>query len=163
MKRATRQRLWLWLGVGMLLALAGWQLQREQNNAPGSLLALDPATISRVALSLQNGPLEHYEKRAGHWWRTDGPPARADDGRLGELADTASAPVLSWRQASAFDPAKIGLQPPLAVLQLDGQQLAFGEMAVTGPLRYVRVGERIALVSLRYTPRPVHAIHVSTQ
>jgi hypothetical protein len=39
------------------------------------------------------------------------------------------------------------------VLTLDGQTLAFGINAVTGPQRYVRVGERVALVSARYMPR----------
>jgi hypothetical protein len=39
-------------------------------------------------------------------------------------------------------------------LELDGRSLDFGTTAVTGPLRYVRVGARIALVPLRYTPRP---------
>ncbi|MDN4481915.1 hypothetical protein QQX02_13370, partial [Demequina sp. EGI L300058] len=53
-----------------------------------------------------------------------------------------------------FDAAKLGLAPPLAQLALDGQVLDFGTTAVTGPLRYVRAGHRIALVPLRYTPRP---------
>jgi hypothetical protein len=95
----------------------------------------------------------HYEKHAGHWWRIDGTPARAIDGRLDELAGTAAASVLSWRPASDFDPAKIGLVPPRAVLDLDGQALEFGETSVTGPQHYVRVGQRIALVSERYMPR----------
>jgi hypothetical protein len=61
--------------------------------------------------------------------------------------------VLSWRPAGDFDLAKIGLAPPRAVLQLDGQSLAFGVNAVTGPQHYVHVGQRIALVSSRYMPR----------
>jgi hypothetical protein len=69
------------------------------------------------------------------------------------MADTAAAHVLSWRPASDFDLAKIGLAPPKAVLDLDGQTLEFGETSVTGPQHYVRVGQRIALVSERYMPR----------
>ena len=154
MKRAARQRGFLLLGVALLLILALWQYRRDQAAAPGSLLALDPTSITQVELRLQHAPVEHYAKRGNHWWRTDGTPRRSDDGRLDELTQIAQAPVLSWRPARDFNPAKIGLQPPLAVLRLDGQTLEFGETSVTGPQRYVRVASRVALVSVRYTPRP---------
>jgi hypothetical protein len=153
MKRATRQRLWLIVGAVVLAAVAGWQWQRDNDEAPGTLLKLAPETITSVALGIGTHPEEHYVKRDGHWWRIDGAPSRADDGRLGELADTAAAAVLSWRPLSDFVPAKIGLAPPLAVLSLDGQRLEFGETSVTGPQRYVRVGDRVALISIRYMPR----------
>ncbi|MFC5742520.1 hypothetical protein [Dyella tabacisoli] len=154
MKRATRTRLSLLLGVSALLALTGWQLQRDQQHAKETLLSIAPEAITQIELSLQGTPTEHYAKRDGHWWRTDGTPTRADEGRLGELTEIAAASVLSWRPLSDFDPAKIGLTKPLAVLSLDGQRLEFGEVSVTGPQRYVRVGTRVALVSMRYTPRP---------
>jgi len=153
MKRATRQRLWLAGIVAALLVVAGWQRQQDRAQATGTLLALDPASVNSVALAIGNGNTEHFARRDGHWWRTDGTPARADDGRLGELADTAAAAVLSWRPLHDFDPARIGLATPVAVLTLDGQRLEFGETSVTGPQRYVRVGDRVALISVRYTPR----------
>ena len=155
MKRAARQRVFLLCAVLVLLALAGWQLQRDASRENGSLTALDPATISHVSLTLHGAATLHYEKRGdGHWWRTDDTPKRvADDDRLNDLTDIAAAHVLSWRPLGDFDPAKIGLSPPRAVLDLDGQSLAFGVSAVTGPQHYVRVGQRIALVSSRYMPR----------
>lgn len=153
MKRAARQRLFLFLAVLGLLALAGWQWRHETHD--DTLTSLDPATISHITLSLPGAAPLHYEKRAdGHWWHMDGTPTRVpDDSRLRDIADIAAAPVLSWRQASDFDLAKIGLAPPHAILQLDGQSLAFGVNAVIGPQRYVHVGQRIALVSSRYMPR----------
>lgn len=153
MKRTTRQRLILLLAVLALLGLAGWQLQRDARNDAGTLTSIDPASITHIRLTLPGAPTQHYEKRAGHWWRTDGAPARAIDARLSDLADTAAAHVLSWRPASDFELAKIGLMPAKAVLDLDGQTLEFGEASVTGPQHYVRVGERVALVSSRYMPR----------
>ena len=153
MKRATRQRLILLLAVLALLVLAGWQLQRDARNETGPLTAIDPARVTHIMLTLPGAPAMHYEKRDGHWWRTDGTPTRANDARLSDLADAAAAHVLSWRPASDFDPAKIGLAPPKAILDLDGQTLEFGESSVTGPQHYVRVGQRIALVSERYMPR----------
>ncbi len=155
MKRAARQRTLLLLAVLALLALVGWQLQRDANRENGRLTTLDPATISHISLALPGSPTLHYEKRGdGHWWRTDGEARRvADDDRLNDLTDIAGARVLGWRPLSDFEPAKIGLSPPRAVLDLDGQSLAFGVSAVTGPQLYVQVGQRVALVSSRYMPR----------
>lgn len=154
MKRTARQRLILLAAVAALLLLAGWQWQRDLRHAPGTLLRLDPAAISRVTLGLGDAPPRHYEKRDGHWWRIDGAPVRVDDSRLNQLADIAAAPVRHWRPASDFDPTRIGLQPPRMLLVLDGQRVAFGVTSVTGPQRYVQVGPQVALVSIRYTPRP---------
>lgn len=153
MKRATRRRAWLVAGVLAIVAIAGWQWRQDRAQASDTLLTLDPASVHDIALAIGSGSTEHFTRRDGHWWRTDGTPARADDGRLGELAETASADVLSWRPLHDFDPAKIGLAAPVAVLTLDGQRLEFGETSVTGPQRYVRVGDRVALISVRYTPR----------
>ncbi len=153
MKRAARQRLLLLFAVLALLVLAGWQLQRDARNQTGPLTSIDPASVTHITLTLPGAPAMHYAKRDGHWWRTDGTPARANDARLGDLADTAAAHVLSWRPSSDFELAKIGLAPPKAALDLDGQTLEFGESSVTGPQHYVRVGQRVALVSARYMPR----------
>jgi hypothetical protein len=152
MRRQARQR-WITLGVALvLLALAAAQYLHDQRQAPGTLLALDPDAIAKVTLTLTGQPPETYRRHDGHWWQADG--RRADDGRLQELTGIAQAPVIGWRPAADFDAAKIGLAPPVAQLKLDDQSLEFGTTAVTGPLRYVRVGARIALVPLRYTPRP---------
>ena len=155
MKRAQRRNLFLLLGVLVLLGVAGWQLQRDASRETGPLTMLNPATITQISLTLPGAaPLDYRKHDDGHWWRTDGTPGRvAKDDRLDDLAGIAAAHVLSWRPASDFDPAKIGLQPPRAVLVLDGARLEFGESSVTGPQHYVRVGDRVALVSSRYMPR----------
>ncbi|MGN6280274.1 hypothetical protein [Frateuria sp.] len=152
MRRKARQR-WIVGAIALaLLALAVVQYLHDQRQAPGTLLDLDPTAIASVTLTLSGQPPESYRRLDGHWWQSDG--KRADDGRLQELTEIAQAPVVSWRPATDFQAGKIGLAPPVARLTLDGQVLDFGTTAVTGPLRYVRVGERIALVPLRYTPRP---------
>ena len=151
MKRVARSRLLLLLGVAALVALALWQWRRDERDAPGSLLALDPAAITQVTLQLGDAPATHYTKRGSHWWRDDG--RRADGRYLDSLTAVAGAPVLQWRHASDFDAAKIGLVPPKAVLTLDGLRLAFGAVSATGPQCYVQVGERVALVSLRFMPQ----------
>ncbi|UGB37868.1 hypothetical protein [Frateuria soli] len=152
MRRKARQR-WIVAAIALaLLALAAVQYLHDQRETPGTLLGLDPAAINSVALVLPGQPPARYRRHDGHWWQADG--RRADDGRLQELTEIAQAPVIGWRSTAEFDVAKVGLAPPLAQLTLDGHALDFGTTAVTGPLRYVRVGNRIALVPLRYTPRP---------
>lgn len=153
MKRSIRRRGLFALVVLALLLAAGWQLQRDAASDDQVLTPLDPASIQRITLTLPGAQTLHYQKRGGHWWRIDGTPTPANDARLGDLTDTASAPVLVWRPVSDFDSARIGLSPPRAVLQLDGMTLAFGEASVTGPQHYVRVGQRVALISARYMPR----------
>ena len=154
MRRASRQRLIVLTITTALLGAALWQWQRDARAAPGTLLGRDAASVQRIALDLAGAPTAHYEKRDGHWWRVDGTPRRDDDGRLDELADIASAHVLRWRPAGDFALARIGLAPPAAVVTLDGERVAFGETSVTGPQRYVLVGQRIALVPAHYMPRP---------
>lgn len=158
MRRSARTRLYLLLGVAALLALTLWQWRRDARNAPGNLLALDPAAVTQVTLQLGDTVAVHYAKRDGHWWRGDG--QRADDRYLDTLTAAATAAVLQWRAASDFDAARIGLAPPRAVLTLDGQRLAFGAMSATGPQCYVQSGARIALVSLRYLPQAPGQQHV---
>jgi hypothetical protein len=155
MKRAQRRNLFLLLAVLALLGVAGWQMQRDARLETGTLTALDPASITRVRLTLPGAaPLDYQRRGDGHWWRTDGTPGRvADDDRLDDITGIAAAHVLSWRPASDFEASKIGLAPPRAVLVLNGEKLEFGESSVTGPQHYVRVGDRVALVSSRYMPR----------
>ncbi|HEY9131606.1 MAG TPA: hypothetical protein VIM98_07590 [Dyella sp.] len=157
MKRKARQRIVLLLGVAVLVMAAAWQWQRDRQQEPGTLLSLDPAEVTRIGLQFQQAPMHRYSRHDdGHWWTADeGPAMRADDGRLAELSQIAAAAVLQWRPLQDFSPQKIGLAPPLAVLELDGRRVEFGETSVTGPQRYVRVDGRVALVPLRYTPRPM--------
>jgi hypothetical protein len=157
MRRSVRKRFGLLLAAVAVLAFAGWQWRHDAQKSPGLLLPLDPASITHVSLRIGSTPAENYSRRDGHWYRVDGTPVRADDGRLGELTETTAASVLRWRPASDFDPARIGLQPPAATLTLDGHVLDFGEMSVTGPQCYVRAGNRVALISIRYMPRPARA------
>lgn len=162
MRRTARHRLWLCCGAAVLVALGAWQWRLAARTAPGTLLTRDPADIRHVAIGFQGHRASHFARRDGHWWHTDGTPRPADDGRLDELARLAAAPVIRWRPAHAFDPARIGLAPPSAVLTLDGETLEFGGTAAIGPMNYVRVGDRIALVSVRDTPRPARADAVET-
>ena len=163
MKRAVRRQLAFAAVVLALLAAAWWQLRSDRAAAPDTLLAIDPAAITRVDLRIGNAS-EHYLKRDGHWWRTDQSKLlRADDLRLGELTRIAAAPVQNWRSADSYDPAKIGLNPAKATLDLDGHALIFGSMTAIGQACYVRAGQQVAIVSLRYMPRSAQSASIKAE
>jgi hypothetical protein len=164
MKRAARRQLWLLAAVIAVMGAAWWQLRSDQLAAPGTLLPINPDAITRVDLQMGNAAAEHYVKRNGHWWHVDASTSTpADDLRLRELARIAAAPVQSWDRADSYDPAKIGLSPPQARLDLDGQSIRFGGMTAIGQNAYAQVGDRVGIVSLRFMPRSAQSQNIKAQ
>ncbi len=132
MKRAARQRL------GILLSPC-WRCSRWRAGSGNATRATHTAadragagSISRIALRSAARPPCITKSATATGGSTDGAAARADDGRLAELADTAAAPVLSWRPASDFEPAKIGLTPPQAVLAWTAKRSSSAKPPVPG-------------------------------
>ncbi|WP_448096058.1 hypothetical protein [Luteibacter yeojuensis] len=136
--------------VILLGAVAGQWRADEIQAREHTLTALDPETVKHIEVSLKGLPAQRFERRDGHWTAPDGP---VDEGRAQELATLAATPVSAWVPASGFDPAKIGLAPPLAVLILDGTRIEFGEMTALGKQRYARVAGRVAFVPAQALPR----------
>jgi hypothetical protein len=163
MKRAVRRQLWLLMAVVVLLLAAWWQIRADRASAPGTLLPISPDKITRVTLDAGNASAEHYVKRGEHWYADEPTSMRADDKRLAELVRIVAAPVQSWQPANNYDLAKIGLAPPQAKLQLDGETLRFGAMTAIGQNVYVQVGERVGIVSLRYMPRSAQSTSIQAQ
>jgi hypothetical protein len=140
------------LALVVLLGLVGWQWRADQAEAAAhTLTPLEPSQVRRIDLAMPHLPDQHLHWRNGVWVQQDG--RAADAGWAGELAALAETPVAEWRPLADFRPAAIGLEPPSAVLTLDGTRLEFGEMAALDRRRYVRVGNRVALVPAQALPR----------
>jgi hypothetical protein len=136
----------------VLVAAVAWQWRADERDAlEHTLTAIDPDAVRHIEVDLPGLPGQRFERRDGHWTSTT---ATVDEGRAQDLAALAATPVADWRPASDFDPAKIGLSPPVAVLVLDGTRVAFGDMTALGRQRYARVGDRIAIVPAQALPRP---------
>jgi hypothetical protein len=139
------------MGVVVLLILVGaviWQLRKDDaDTAEHTLTTLDPAGVHRIDITMKGLPPQHFERDGGHW-------SGNDQGRPGDLAALAGTPVSEWKDAGAFDAAKIGLAPPLAVLTLDGTRIEYGDLAALGRQRYARIGNRIAFIPAQAMPRP---------
>jgi hypothetical protein len=138
--------------VVLLLAAVGWQWHADEADArEHTLTLLDPDTATQMALTLKGLPDQRFERRDGRWVNLD--TAATDEGRAEELVSLAVTPVTDWKPAADFDPAKVGLAPPIAVLTIDGTRIEFGEMTALGKQRYARVGQRIAFVPAQALPR----------
>lgn len=142
------------LGLTLLLLLigaVGWQWHADEADArEHTLTALDAASVRHIEVELKGLASQSFDRRDGRWVNATGP---TDEGRAEELASLAETPVASWKPAGDFDPARIGLSPPIAVLVLDGTRIEFGEMTALGKQRYARVAGRIAFVPAQALPR----------
>lgn len=152
MRRTLRNRLSLFCVVVALVAAVLWLGWRDQQRAPVELTDLDADGITRIELTIAQGTPQVFEKRDGHWWRLAPTKMRGNDERVQRLANLAATPVSRWVPAGEFDPAKIGLTQPAATLMLDGVTLRYGALSALDELRYVQVGERVALVQRQYSP-----------
>lgn len=141
------------LVVLVLLAWAQWRADRAA--APGTLLTIAPPRIDRIDIALPGQPAQHFVRRDGHWWRQGNKPKRAGgDGWLDRAAQIAAAPVRRWRPVRDLDLHTLGLEPPRLTLWLNGRRLDYGILTPFQPDRYVRVGDRVAVIPAQYTPQP---------
>lgn len=155
MTRRSRQRLLMLAVVALLAGGVVWQTRHDAaTSVAASLSPQDPDAVQRIALTFRGGTTQRFHRDARRWLHDGADTTPVDTERLDELANMAAVPVFSWRPATEFDPAKIGLAPPLATLTLDDTTFDFGEPSAVGEQRYVKVGDRIALVPLKALPRP---------
>lgn len=152
MTRATRNLGILALIAVTLVATVLWQGRRAYVANPPALTGLAPDAVTRVGLDIPPLAPHTFEKRHGGWWSAQPSNARADDTRVQRLADLAATPVARWIPAAAITPAKVGLAHPSATLTLDGTRLEYGGLTALDDLRYVKVGDKVALVPRQYSP-----------
>jgi hypothetical protein len=152
------------LALLVLVILALMQWRHDVAVAPGTLLKLAPAQVTRIRIDIPGQLPQAYVRRDGHWWSNDARPARADDKRLHALAALAATPVKRWREAANLDLHTLGLKPPQIRVRLNGQALEYGVLTPFQPDRYVKVGSRIAVIAAQDSPRvaPAKAASMSS-
>ena len=152
MSRANRDLGILAIIAVALVALVLWIGRREYLRDPPAVTSLDPNAITRIELDIPPVAPQVFERRGDGWWRVKPSAAHADDARVQRLANLATTPVARWMPASAITPAKVGLDHPSATLVIDGVHLEYGGLTAIDELRYVRVGDKVALVPRQYSP-----------
>jgi hypothetical protein len=153
MRRRLRTPLLL-LVVAVLLGTAVYaQLRREQASAIDPLTRLDTAAVHTLTVTCQGCKPRRFEKVDGHWQMREPLQKAADAAAVERLLAIASAPVRFRHAPDALDAKKLGLDPPMASLQLDGTVLKFGTTDAINGDRYVETGGVIALVPDRFSAR----------
>lgn len=150
-----------WLNLLMLLAIGGLiaVVVYQPGIAPPSvaqpLTHIDPANIRRLSLQRPGQATIILDRSGPQQWQMEQPfqaPASPFiDANLGLLLSADS----SVRYPIAeLDPANIGLQPPVATLQIDDTRILFGDIDPVHGNRYVQIGEFIHLIPeyLSYYP-----------
>jgi hypothetical protein len=151
MRRHTRTNLFL-LAMVVLLGIAAFaELRREHALERDPLTKIDPETIKSLAVTCQGCTPRRFEKENGHWMMREPQSKPADDKTVERLTYIVRAPVRYRRVASELDTSKLGLEPPAAMLEVDGTVLKFGTTDAIHNERYVEVGGTIALVPDRFS------------
>lgn len=155
MSRANFNLVILALVAAALVAAVLVVGRREYVRDPPTLTALDPANATRVELTVPSLASASFVRSPGGAWSAADSGARADSERVQRLARLAAAPVVRWLPAAELTPAKVGLAHPSATLVVDGHRLEYGGLTALDDLRYVRVGDKVALVPRQYSPEVV--------
>ena len=151
MRRQTRTNLFLLAMVVLLGAAAFAELRRESALSRDPLTTIDPATIHSLRVACQGCTARRYEKTGAHWFMREPEAKPANDEAVARLAAIVRAPVRYRRPAAEVDAAKLGLDPPVATLEVDGTVLKFGTTDAIRNDRYVEFGGTIALVPDRFS------------
>lgn len=151
MKRRTRSFAML-AGACAVLGAAVWlQVQRERTLARDPLTTIDLAAVRTLRVDCRGCAPRRFERVDGHWQMREPRDVRADEAAVERLLAIATAPVRFRHARGSLDAAKIGLDPPQAVLTLDERALRFGATDAIDGDRYVDTGEAIALVPDRFS------------
>jgi hypothetical protein len=151
MRRRARTNLFM-LAIVVLLGVAVYaELRREHALERDPLTTMNPDAIRSLAVTCQGCTARRFEKVDGHWMMREPESKPADDKVIERLTYIVRAPVRYRRPASELDAAKLGLEPPVATLEVDGTLLKFGTTDAIHNDRYVEVGGTIALVPDRFS------------
>ena len=152
MTRANRNLVVLAVIAIVLVTAVLWVGRREYLRDPPTLTPLDPDAVTRIELDIPAIASQAFERRSDGWWRVQPSEARADDARVQRLANLAASAVARWIPLPDITLSKVGLEHPSATLVLNGTRLEYGGLTAIDDLRYVRVGDEIALVPRQYSP-----------
>ncbi len=140
----------LLIAIAGLTALAVWQPGLHTPPPKARLTSLDPRKIKHVRVEQQNRKPIVLTDRGGTWYMEAPVHGRAHVFNTAKVLQVAMTPVEQELPPSADGNLKqFGLDKPKAVLQLDGQRIAFGGNNPVNNLQYVRYHDRVYLVSTR--------------
>ncbi|RMG29741.1 MAG: DUF4340 domain-containing protein [Gammaproteobacteria bacterium] len=144
----NRTRLNLLLAVGLALA-ATFALWERRHGPPPAPALPGPAAAQVTGIRIENRHGQAHLERHGEDWRLAGqPPLPAARGRVDDLLSLARARIERQYPADQGDPKALGFAPPRATVTWEpsGFRVEIGGTEPVEGLRYVRLGDRIALI-----------------
>lgn len=146
MRSRTRVNLML---TALVLALAAIAVLRPGGDAPPQLVPLvagDVPAPARIRMTRPDQPPMLLE-REGDVWRLRAPhPGPANPARVQMLLRVLEARGPEPLSAREHDPARFGLAPPRAVLEIDALRIEYGDDHPLDGRRYLRLGDAIHLL-----------------
>jgi hypothetical protein len=130
------------------LAWLAWRTPSRDEAARATLSAVNPSNVTRIALRRAGDAPVMLEKQGGHWWLTAPFRARADEFQVLRMLTILEARPTA--RLPAADRARFELDPPAAVLDIDGVPYAFGGINTVTREQYVLHGDAIHAVELRH-------------
>lgn len=142
------QKRWLFNLLLLLLvtglAAVAWFAEREP---PGeALLAVDPDSVESLVIQGPDREDLRLRRESGQWWITSPDRLPASDFHVRQVLEAAAARSATSYPLEEMEPDRLGLEPPRARLEFDGQALLYGGTEPIDGLRYIQSGERIHLV-----------------
>ncbi|MDO6460526.1 hypothetical protein Q4485_07455 [Granulosicoccaceae sp. 1_MG-2023] len=141
-----RSRLLLGLTL-LLLVLLGLGSVFFRSESTPHLSTLNSADASELHFELADGRAAALQKRDDGWYLTAPWQRRADASRVQVLLTVLTLPAPVVYSPDELAPAEAGLDKPAGVLNINGTRFEFGRADATQRRRYVRSGDRIALLS----------------
>lgn len=154
MRRQARNTLLLFLAVIALAGAAYWQLRRESGGTAPSLASLDTHSVQGIFVRCEGCTARLFERAQGRWWMRKPYDLPASEEAVQRLLAIPAAPLRRRLVAADLDARKIGLEPPQATLEFQGNsplQLHFGLTEAINGDRYVRAGGEVLLVPDRFS------------
>lgn len=136
------------LAAVIILGLLAWRTPSREEAARTPLSAVKPAAVSRITLTRPKRPAITIERRGEQWWISAPFKARADEFQILRMLTILDAQPTARLPAAEL--ARFELEPPAAVLDIDGVQYAFGGINSVTQEQYVLRDDVIYAVELRH-------------
>lgn len=125
----------------------------DREGAPARLTGLVAGDVDSIRIRIAGGEDIEIIRAAGRWRMTAPVAAEANEFRIEPLLRVVEAQSHASFEAEARELARYGLEPPRALLRVNGVEIAFGDTEPIDHRRYVRVGGVVHLIDDHYLPR----------
>ena len=121
----------------------------EAEPPPEHLTTLDPDAVRGIEIVRGESHLR-FTRRNQNWFISGEPELPADPLQMATLLRLVTADIARAYSADELDLAKLQLDSPPIIVSFDGSEVAIGGTEPLQNLRYVRFGNRVALITDSY-------------